>query len=170
MWWRGARLLTMRLDAQHPTRCDAYNCRNCETRVACSLALGCFYREGAWGGVCDFNKIQDTGRSLRTLHVFRTNHFVPATIEVAEERLSVLHDGHTYIDGACVACSRALLPAPAHLPALAHLPVLSLPHALTSPWYHQACSFPVGRLPPHRKRGRSSLVRAPLCPPRTSTA
>ena len=128
VWWRGARLLTLRLDAQHPTRCDAYNCRNCETRVACSPALGCSYREGAWGGVCNFNKVPDTGRSLRTLHVFRTHHFVPVMIEVAEERLSVLHDGHTYVDGAC---SRPLLSALAHSPRSPTCP-LSLPHAIAS--------------------------------------
>ena len=115
VWWRGARLLTLRLDAQHPARCDSHNCRNCETRVACSHAPGCSYCEGAWGGVCVFNKVPDTGRSFRALHVFRTHHFVPATIEIVEERLSVLHDGHTYVDGACFACSRTLLPAPAHL-------------------------------------------------------
>ena len=49
--------------------------------------------------MCDFNKVPDTGRSFRTYHVFRTHHFVPTTIEVAEERLSVLHDGYTYVDG-----------------------------------------------------------------------
>ena len=130
MWWRGARLLTLRLDAQHPARCDSYNCRNCETLVACSLAPGCSYREGAWGGVCDFNKVPDTGRSLRTLHVFRTHHFVPVTIEVAEERLSVLHDGHTYVDGAC---SRPLLPALTHSLRSPTCRTLSfMPHAIAS--------------------------------------
>ena len=169
MWWRGARLLTLRLDAQHPIRCDSYNCRNCETRVACSLAPGCSYREGAWGGVCDFNKVPNTGRSFRTFHVFRTHHFVPTTIEVAEERLSVLHDGYTYVDGACVACSRARLPALAHLPALALLLALLAVHTPSLSLF-QACSSPAGRLPPLRNRGRSSLARVPPCQPRTSTA
>ena len=169
MWWRGARLLTLRLNAQHPIRCDSYNCRNCETRVACSLAPGCLYRQGAWGGVCDFNKVPDTGRSFRTYHVFRTHHFVPTTIEVAEERLSVLHDGYTYVDGACVPCSRARLPALAHLSSLTHL-FAFLAARLHFRCAIQACSSLAGRLPPLRKRGRSSLARAPPCLPRMSTA
>ena len=120
VWWRGARLVTLRLDGRHPTRCDGYNCRNCVGRLACGLARGCTYREGAWGGVCDY-EVLASGLSPSSLHVYRTHEFVPVRIEIADERLSVQHDGHAYVEGA--ERQTALLPSSCPNPSPLDLPV-----------------------------------------------
>ena len=83
----GSQLADLREDAKHPTACNRYNCQNCIGRAQC-LRADCPFHEAR--ALC-------SASTRYSRHSFRTPDFVRVSITLADERLSVVHDGHAYV-------------------------------------------------------------------------
>ena len=82
------------LDARDSGRCDRYNCEVCAGRETCRLAA-CDW-DGATGA-CNVPSAVGVALSQALSHRWRTGEWVPLLLEVADERLRLVHDGHEYI-------------------------------------------------------------------------
>ena len=119
---------SVNLDGRSREVCDHYNCGNCAARADCLRASArCGWHEAA-------RYCFATADSLPELHVWRSStdaRWVKVAVSVVDERLTVVHNGHTYVRALPLPGWAALAAAPL---TPAH-PEIYRAGAAAAPWY-----------------------------------